>query len=357
MIRKNETFLMREGKFLLLMGLFVVACAIFYNQAVIAMWIGFALAGYSAISNDSIQTLGTFISSNKKTKWWILWLFIGGILSAVMLYGWYSNSGDVAFGRLERIPEPNEFHLLQLLAPVVLLILTRFKMPVSTTFLLLAVFSNSKTIGAMLEKTFIGYFVAFVSALLIWAVVGELMNKKIFFKEKYNESGWRVFQWIATSYLWITWLMQDLANVAVFLPRALSLNQVLVMVVFLFFGMGLLLFLRGGRIQEIITEKTDVVDVRAATIIDLVFGTILLVFKTWNNLPMSTTWVFLGLLAGREVSLARFTGHDKPYTRTLGLVMKDLAFASIGLLVSLLMAWLTRGDFDFSLLMEIDMFN
>ena len=28
--------------------------------------IGFALAGYSVIANDSIQTLGTFIASKKK---------------------------------------------------------------------------------------------------------------------------------------------------------------------------------------------------------------------------------------------------------------------------------------------------
>ena len=32
--------------------------------------IGFALAGYSVIANDSIQTLGTFIASKKK---WFKW--------------------------------------------------------------------------------------------------------------------------------------------------------------------------------------------------------------------------------------------------------------------------------------------
>ena len=34
--------------------------------------IGFALAGYSVIANDSIQTLGTFIASKKKWfKWYV----------------------------------------------------------------------------------------------------------------------------------------------------------------------------------------------------------------------------------------------------------------------------------------------
>ena len=30
---------------------------------------GFLLAAYSVIANDSAQTLGTFIASNKETKW------------------------------------------------------------------------------------------------------------------------------------------------------------------------------------------------------------------------------------------------------------------------------------------------
>ena len=32
--------------------------------------VGFALAGYSVIANDSIQTLGTFIASKKWFAWY-----------------------------------------------------------------------------------------------------------------------------------------------------------------------------------------------------------------------------------------------------------------------------------------------
>ena len=53
--------------------------------------IGFALAGYSVIANDSIQTLGTFIASKKK---WFKWYTLAGSASAVMIFalawGWYS---------------------------------------------------------------------------------------------------------------------------------------------------------------------------------------------------------------------------------------------------------------------------
>ena len=36
------------------------------------MWTVFFLAAYSAIANDSIQTIGTFIASNKDRKWYYL---------------------------------------------------------------------------------------------------------------------------------------------------------------------------------------------------------------------------------------------------------------------------------------------
>ncbi|MBL4694361.1 hypothetical protein JKY72_03245, partial [Candidatus Gracilibacteria bacterium] len=217
---------------------------------------------------------------------------------------------------------------------------------VSTTFLILSVFSTNKTIGGMLEKTFIGYFVAFVSALAIWFVIAEMMKYKILFKEKYNEKIWGVLLWITTAYLWSTWLMQDLANITVFLPPKLTLEEILAVSAFLLVILGIILYRRGGRIQEIITEKADVGVVRSATIINLVLGTLLLIFKNWNSLPMSTTWVFLGLLAGREIALTQFSGNAKPYLKTLGLVMKDIALAAIGIIVSLLLALLARGDFS-----------
>jgi hypothetical protein len=331
-------YIKRENKFLAMIGIFLVSILVFKDQPKIAMWIGFILAGYSAIANDSVQSLGSFISSNKKAPWWLLWIFLGGILIAVFTYGWLQ--GDIAYERLTKIPEVSSFSLAQLFAPLILLILTHFKMPVSTTFLLLAVFSDAKTINGMLEKTFMGYFVAFVSAFIIWAIIAECKNRKIFFKKDYNYGLWRVLQWLATGYLWSTWLMQDTANIVVFLPRSLSTSQFIAIITSLFLGMGLLLYLRGGRIQEIIQEKTDVVDPRSATIIDFVFGTILIYFKQVNNLPMSTTWVFLGLLAGREVSLSRLAGKDRTYLKTLGLVMKDLGLASIGLIVSMAIAYL-----------------
>ena len=70
--------LQAEIPFLLVISLLSVVSALTYDAPEIAMWVGFCIAGYSAIANDSIQTLGTFLSSNNKVPWWLLWIFVGG---------------------------------------------------------------------------------------------------------------------------------------------------------------------------------------------------------------------------------------------------------------------------------------
>ena len=64
------------------------------------MWTVFFLAAYSAIANDSIQTIGTFIASNKHRKWYYLWIYMGGILLFTHTYSWVYYDGDVSHGRL-----------------------------------------------------------------------------------------------------------------------------------------------------------------------------------------------------------------------------------------------------------------
>jgi hypothetical protein len=316
----------------------VIACFIApYPQY--AMWFGFAVAGYSAIANDSIQTLGTFLSSNKNIHWGWLWLFIGGLLVVTHTYGWFVDGGDIAFERLSKIPQPESFTFLQMLAPIMLVILTRYKMPVSTTFFILSVFSGVVIIKKMLLKTLLGYGVAFIVALLMWAGIAKLQEKE-FFKKNYSTKGWRVIQALSTSFLWFIWITHDTANVAVFLPRVLDVSQMMMAIGFLFLVVGLIMFRRGGEMQSIVTEKTDVVDVRAATMIDIIYAFVLLYFKEVNTIPMSTTWVFLGLLAGREFALSKLSEHPRKYVKTLKLVGKDIGRAGFGLLVSLILAFL-----------------
>ncbi len=347
-MRAARAFFGNNVVFISIMSVLILTAGIIFDQPILAMWFGFAVAAFSTVSNDSIQTLGTFLSSNRNTPWKILWLFMGGIMLVTLGYGWFANAGSVSFDRLNRIPQPSDFSFLQLLAPIILISLTRYRMPVSTTFLILATFSSSKTITGMINKTITGYILSFLVALLVWGAIGYLVKKrqqKLDRKlTKKQERKWRILQWLSTGFLWSAWLTQDAANATVYLPRVLSGFEAIVVLLFMFFALGYIISRRGGEIQKVVTEKTDVLYVKSATIIDFVYGLVLVYFKWINDLPMSTTWVFLGLLAGREIALRATLHKKKPYSHTLKLVRKDLLRAGFGLAVSLVLAFLINDQ-------------
>ena len=333
-----------ERPFLITICILVAIAGLITPYTYAAMWFGFALAAYSAIANDSIQTIGTFIVSNQKIKWYWLWIFIGLIWVATITYSWLVFDGDVTFKLLstpglEKAPE--SFVFLQLAAPIVLLIMTRMRWPVSTTFLLLNVFTyKAGTIVSVMSKSFFGYVLAFVLAIFVWFLLERFVKNYL---KGEARSYWMVLQWITSGTLWAVWIMQDAANIAVFLPRQLNALEFVVYTGFVFLGLGLIFFLKGDKIQDIINEKTNVTDVRAATLVDLVYAVILFYFKMYNNVPMSTTWVFVGLLAGREFAIA-LGKHGKSkkrsawLARAFFLARKDMYKALAGLVVSLILA-------------------
>ena len=329
-------------RFCVIMAALLAVISIFYQNYQIAMWIGFATAAFSAIGNDSLQTLGTFLISNRKIKWYILWGFVGGIFAAVITYGWIDNQGDMSFERLKKIPIVSEFSFFQLLAPWVLVVLTHFKIPISTTFLILSVFSTSKTIEAMISKTLIGYGLSFVVGVIVFGTIAFFLKKQLSKSlSRKDEKLWRILQWLSTGFLWASWLMQDTANIVVFLPRQANVFELIAVVFIGVTLIGVLLYMKGGKIQEIIEVKKDVTDVRIATFIDITFAFILLYFKKLNSIPMSTTWVFLGLIAGREIILEVLNNSNRDFFKTFKHIGKDISLASIGLIVSVALWWLS----------------
>ena len=334
-----------------------------------AMWLGFLFAAYAAVANDSIQTLGTFIASNQDKKWWVLWMFIGGVFLATHSYSWFFSDfvgafdaegnpigdgiadGDVSHGRLlaKGFEEsPTEFHFLQIAAPIFLLILTRLRMPVSTTFILLTSFAASPAaVGKVMAKSMSGYVLAFFMGLIIFSAIAKISQKYFTGKAKF---GWTIAQWITTGSLWSVWLTQDAANIAVYLPRSLSFGQFAGFAGALFIGLGLLLYYKGGRIQKIVTEKSVVTDVRFATLVDFVYCIILFYFKLYSQVPMSTTWVFIGLLGGRELGMALRRSGSNSVSKSIKLILKDFSFAMIGLVVSIAIAIGVNDQLTFDLM-------
>lgn len=338
-------FTKQEKPFLIIICVLVTIAGVITPYTYAAMWFGFGLAAYSAIANDSIQTIGTFIASNQERKWYWLWLFMGLIFVATVTYSWVVFDGDVSHQRLstkglEKAPE--SFMFLQLAAPIVLLVMTRLRMPVSTTFLLLNVFTyKAGTIVSVMSKSFMGYLLAFFIAIIVWFLLERFVQNYLKGKPK---PYWSVLQWITSGTLWAVWIMQDAANIAVFLPRQLNLVEFCVYAGFVFIGLGFLFYMKGDKIQAIVNEKSNVTDVRAATIVDFVYAIILFYFKLYSNVPMSTTWVFIGLLGGRELAIALGKrGKDGKKKAWLNRAMKmagnDVGKATIGLVVSLILAF------------------
>jgi len=303
------------------------------------MVLGFCLAAYAVVANDSIQTLGTFIASNSHRPWWLMWAFASSILVGVLLFGWYQNAGDPAYGRLEKFPLPTGgVTILHVMAPLVLLFLTRYGIPVSTTFLVLSVFAPSN-IESMLAKSLVGYGVAFAVGFAVYKlVIGRLSEHFHNTRHHAISRHWVLLQWLATGFLWSQWLIQDLANIFVFVPRQLDLGWLLLALLILVSMQGLIFYQVGGRIQQIVTSKTMTTDVRAATILDFIYGLILLVFKEWSNMPMSTTWVFIGLLAGRELAMTLQFNRER-VTNAWRAVGSDASKAFAGLVVSVALAF------------------
>jgi hypothetical protein len=279
-------------------------------------------------------------------------------MTATLVYGWVQNGGDVSFGRLigdadkgfdlvnPKYAEPkniSSFGWAYVLPPLVLMVITRFGIPVSTSFLILTFFSP-KDLYDMVVKSMSGYLVAFVAAIILYIFITKSLEKTFASTEMNDKQRkwWTVAQWFSTGFLWTQWLAQDFANIYVYLPRAVDLTTLIISLAILLTMLAYIFYSKGGAIQAIVKAKTNTADIRSATFIDLSFAVILYFFKEINNIPMSTTWVFLGLLAGREIAL-RYNLDKRIPKETLGDLGRDLAKVFFGLAVSIALVFLIRA--------------
>ena len=296
--------------------------------------IGFGLAGYSVIGNDSIQTLGTFIASKQKWfKWYVLASAASFVMILALAWGWYSYNGDISYGRLTRIPY-QEIQWYHAVAPAILLVLTRVGIPVSTTFLVLSAFASTVVLEKMLMKSVVGYGLAAMVAYVCWIVVSRFINEK--FDEVKGDfwiSFWRNSVWVTSGWLWWVWLSHDVANIAVYLPRQLSIELLIIVMAYFTILLFYIFYIQGGRIQTVVLEKTGTRYARSATIINVIYAAVLFYFKELNDLPMSTTWVFVGLLCGRELAIATMN-KDYKLGYVFPLIGKDFLKMVFGLTVS-----------------------
>lgn len=343
--------------------------------------ISFALAAYAVIGNDAVQTLMTYIHSNSDIPWKILYAGVAIVLLGVLWFG-FLTSGDISYGRLDAKGYANmtiEWYVV--IFPLILVFLTRFRwIPVSTSLLMLSIFSGTLLFQKIVLKSAAGYLVAFLAAFVMWVMVEFAMKKLsekknklwsisalavgsliwataitvwlklalipylqgiysqippisdtqyllygaviflfifwVFYDSKWDDTVsrksafWRIAQTFTTVLLFSTWLMHDMVNIAVFLPAGFGLDVMLLISALFLLGLAYTFYINGGPVGNIVTKKTSTNEIIAATMIDLVYFVILLIFKQWSNIPMSTTWVFVWLLAGRQFAIRAINRID-----------------------------------------------
>lgn len=311
-------------------------------------WLGLSLAMFSTMANDSIQTLGTFLSSNTKVVWWKMWLYISALFVVIICLGWFINGGMLDFGRLQDIPYDPKFDFMHFIAPILLILLTYNRIPASTTFIILSVFSTNNMITYMLIKTFLGYVLAFVFSFWLWNLLSKHFNKLLINDDsEVKRKRWKFFQWASTGLLWMAWLTQNTVNIVVYVPRVFSLYGLILFILVGIAMIGFTFYNRGGPIQQIVNEKKDITNVRSTTLINLCFAFVIIVLGRINSIPMATTWIFIGVLAGRELSMAKYDNSSEislmeRYNNAKGLIIKDLISAAAGITISLIFSMLNN---------------
>jgi len=236
------------------------------------------------------------------------------------------------------------------------MILTLFSLsaiPSDLPSMMRSVVDTDQKLGGMIQKSLMGYVIAASSALVIFLAISRFSEK--YFQQHQLRSRstrqivWTVLQWGSTGFLWFQWLTQDLANIYIYLQGGNDLSpwQFAGSVAILVGLLGYIFYSKGGRVQDVVRSKSNTSDIRSATIIDFIYGIILFIFK-YNylglfegKLPMSTTWVFIGLLAGRELGM-RINLKGKVDRTTLEMTFSDLGKVFFGLLISVVLVFIIK---------------
>lgn len=118
--------------------------------------------------------------------------------------------GDISYERLKAKgydTTPESFVYLQIGAPIVLLILTRLRIPVSTTFMILTSFvTKAKSLGSTIMKSVAGYGVSFLLAIVVYIPFCKFVTDYCDKTRGSLPKVWTAVQWLTTGILWSVWL-------------------------------------------------------------------------------------------------------------------------------------------------------
>lgn len=305
-------------------------------------WIIVGLIFFSIVLNNSFQILGTFLIINKNTSIWKSWLFLSSIFVITIMSCWFLCKGQIHFKKLNTIAYTENLTFFHYISPLVIIYFTKKKIPASASFLFLSLFASKSGIYALLANTFRSYIISFIGAFFIWKYLGKIIKKlwsnKINFEElEKNQNLWVVLQYVSTASLWISWLISNSPTAIVFLPRQFDFKS---LSVFLFLGCFIIyyiLYKKGGAMQNIIKNKKDTDNLQSATMLNIIYSLMIYTLQFAISMPISTTWVFVGLMGGRELAIIENKQNiisNISFKNSIQKILKDLLISSIGILIS-----------------------
>ena len=137
------------------------------------------------------------------------------ILTFTLIYGWNINNGDITFGRLNKIPYQT-IQWYHAAAPLILVLLTRGGIPVSTTFLVLSAFASTVVLEKVLIKSVVGYGLAAIVAYIVWLIVSYFINEKFDKVKKNHRRAWVIGQWVQLDFFGTHGLVMTLPTLLFF---------------------------------------------------------------------------------------------------------------------------------------------
>ena len=213
--------------------------------------------------------------------------------------------------------------------------------------MILSIFSSENMISFMLLKTFSGYALGFTLSFFLWNFLYKHFNQVLTKKDiSLKETEWKFLQWASTGLLWVIWLTQNTVNIVVYVPRLFTLREIILFILLGIVMIGFIFYNKGGPIQEMVKQKSDMKNARSATMINLCFAFVILSMSLYNSIPMATTWIFIGILAGREIAVAKYNTNveiSNKYKNAYNLIIQDLLSAGFGITVSLIFSLLNTS--------------
>ena len=161
-----------------------------------------------------------------------------------------------------------------------------------------------------------------------------------------NEKFWFIMQYLSTALLWFSWLFSNMSSALVFVPRQFDVKSLFVLLLFSSVIIYYLIDNMGGNMQQLIKNKKNTDNIKAATMINIVYGCLIYIFQFSVNIPISTTWVFIGLIAGREMAITSSKNilvvSDIIHKNSVKRIIFDLLHAVLGVIISLGFAMISK---------------